>query len=124
VLWRSIRSGVEYFPPNGHVPRHRHFDAYATLVLRGSFEQLSYAGRLRLQAGDLLIQPTLDCHADRMISDGLVVCRLPWHHEAGYGGVYRNCRIDVAQVLAEKDVREAVAFLEEELGRGEFIRPA
>jgi AraC-like DNA-binding protein len=59
-----------------------------------------------------------------MISRGLVICRLPWRHETGYGGVYRNCRIDVAQALAGKDIREAVSFLEEELDQATFIHPA
>lgn len=105
VPWRRIRYGVEQLPPLRHLPRHRHLQAYATLVLGGSFEQVSYAGRLRLQAGDLLIQPTLDRHADRQISRGIVICRLPWRHEAGYGGVYRNCRLDVARALARRDIR-------------------
>lgn len=124
VPWRNIRSGLDYLSAIRHVSRHRHFDAYATLVLHGSFEQVSYAGRLQLQAGDLLIQPTFDCHADRMISRSLVLCRLPWRPEAGYGGIYRNCRVDVAQALAERDIREAVSFLENELDRATFIPSA
>jgi hypothetical protein len=56
------------------------------------YEQLAYAGRLRLECGDVLLQPTFDCHADRMLSQGLVILRLPWRRECGFGGVYRGDR--------------------------------
>jgi len=97
------------------VPRHQHVEAYATLVLGGTYEQLAYAGRLRLECGDVLLQPTLDCHADRMLSQGLEILRLPWRREADFGGVYRGCRVDLIRNTARHDLREAVALLEEDL---------
>src|SRR5262245_36894634 len=113
---RHIRFGVpERLPRDHHVPRHQHVEAYATLVLGGAYEQLAYAGRLRLEAGDVLLQPTFDCHADRMLSQGLEILRLPWRRESGFGGVYRRCRVDLIRQAAGRDLREAVVLLEEDL---------
>lgn len=112
---RAIRAGLERLPPGRDLPRHQHVDAYATIVLHGAYEQLAYAGRLKVQAGDVLIQPTLDCHADQMLSPGLTLIRLPWRLEPNLGGVYRGCRIDAIRHAAQHDVAEAVTLLEEDL---------
>jgi AraC-like DNA-binding protein len=85
---------VQRIPAGQHLPRHAHSASYVTLVLEGFYEQVGYAGRWRAQAGDVLIQPTLDCHADTMHSRGLVLMRLPWRHEAGPGGVWRGLDVD------------------------------
>jgi hypothetical protein len=36
--------------------------------MAGAFEQASYAGRVTVRAGDLMVQPTLDCHANGLPS--------------------------------------------------------
>ena len=66
--FRLARLGIERLAPGYALPRHQHGEAYATVLLRGAFEQASYAGRMRVEAGQVLIQPTLDAHADRMLS--------------------------------------------------------
>ncbi|MBT2119131.1 AraC family transcriptional regulator [Dyella sp. LX-66] len=90
-------------------------NAYATVLLRGCFEQASCAGRMRVAAGDVLVQPTLDCHADRMLSAGLTVLRLAWPRDEGCGGVHAGCDVDMLARLAERDVVEAAAALREQL---------
>jgi AraC-like DNA-binding protein len=117
VPWRIIRAGIDHLPSSMDMPRHRHRDAYATVVLSGSYEQLSYAGRLPVRGGDVLVQPTFDCHSDHMLSSGITIIRLPWRLEPGYGGVYRNCRVDWIRSLAERDVEEARMALEAEIVR-------
>jgi len=113
---RQIRFGVpESFARSHHVPRHQHTEAYATLVLGGRYEQLAYAGRLRLESGDVVLQPTFDCHSDCMLSPELEILQLPWRRESGYGGIYRGCRVDLIRSAARRDLREAVALLEEDL---------
>jgi len=112
---RVIRFGPDRLAAGDDRPRHQHAEPYATLVLKGAYEQLAYAGRLRLECGDVLIQPTFDCHANRMLSRGVELIRLPWRHEASLGGVYRGCRIDLIRQIAAHDIVEAVALLEEEL---------
>lgn len=113
--FRMVRAGIERLAPGYAPPRHQHAEAYATVLLRGAFEQCSYAGRMRVRAGDVLVQPTLDCHADRMLSRGLTVLRLPWPREDGCGGVYAGCDVDSLARLAGRDPIEASAALREQL---------
>lgn len=116
--FRRVCAGIERLPPGYAPPRHQHAAAYATVLLHGSFEQSSYAGRMRVRAGDVLIQPTLDCHADRMLSAGLTVLRLPWPREEGCGGIYAGCDVDSLARLAARDAAEASAALREQLAQG------
>ncbi|NII72888.1 AraC-like DNA-binding protein [Dyella sp. SG562] len=113
--FRMARRGIERLAPGYAPPRHQHYEAYATVLLRGRFEQSGYAGRMRVAAGDVLVQPTLDCHADRMLSAGLTVLRLAWPRDAGCGGVHAGCDVDMLARLAERDVVEAAVALREQL---------
>jgi len=106
------------------VPRHQHAAAYVTLLLEGAYEQFAYAGRLRLQAGDILVQPTFDCHADLMCSPGLQLIRLPWRAEASLGGVFRGRRVDDIHRTALKDAHMAREMLEAELRGASPLPPA
>ena len=101
---------------NKEMPRHQHLHAYATVVLAGGFEQFSYAGRLKLEPGDVLINPTLDCHSNRMRSRaGVTLIRLPWRLDSTFGGVYRNLSIDTIERVASRDSAQATGLLEEQL---------
>jgi hypothetical protein len=53
---RDARFGLDHLSFVSNPPRHQHLHAYATVVIAGAFEQYSYAGRLKLQAGDVLIK--------------------------------------------------------------------
>ena len=110
---RAIRAGVERLPADHDAPRHRHGQAYVTVVFAGAYEQVAYAGRLKVQAGDLLIQPTLDAHADRMLSPGVELLRLPWRRELTLGGVFSDLPIDEIRRAAARDIGEAVALVED-----------
>jgi AraC-like DNA-binding protein len=113
---RSVCFGPERMAFNKEMPRHQHVHAYATVVLAGGFAQFSYAGRLKLEAGDVLINPTLDCHSNRMHSrGGVTLIRLPWRHDATFGGVYRNLFIDSIERVAGRDSAQATGLLEEQL---------
>jgi AraC-like DNA-binding protein len=115
ITQRRIHFGADRLPYTKEVPRHQHIFAYATLVLEGRFEQLSYAGRLVLHAGDVLINPTFDCHANKMVSRGITLTRLPWRQEATFGGVYRNLAIDLVRRVAMHDPVEASGLLAEQV---------
>jgi len=67
---RIVRFGRERMAFIKEMPRHQPVHPYATVVLAGEFEQFSYAGRSKLEAGDVLINPTFDCHSNRMRSRG------------------------------------------------------
>ena len=120
---RRIRAGFERLPADFSLPRHQHVEAYATVLLRGAYEQVSYAGRLRLEVGDVLIQPTFDCHASTIVSKGLDLIRLPWRHEPGFGGIYRGCDIDTLHRVAAADAFEATTLLKAEVAQRTVERP-
>ena len=121
--FRPVKAGVDRLPPGKDMPRHRHFESYVTLVLDGAFEQVSYAGRLKIEAGDVLINPTFDCHSNRMLSRGLALLRLPWREESGVGGVYRSCDVEDLRRIAERDVQEAAERLAAEIAERELTAP-
>jgi AraC-like DNA-binding protein len=108
---RSIRYGEECLPVGHDLPRHQHFEAYATVVLEGSFEQVGYAGRYVVSAGDILIQPTLDSHGSRMMSAGIRLLRLPWSRDSTFGGVYRGLDVDSIRRAAAAHIDDAALCL-------------
>jgi AraC-like DNA-binding protein len=121
--FRLIGFEPEWIPAGFDAPRHRHLDAYATILLEGAYEQSAYAGRLSVSAGDVLVQPTLDAHADRLISRGVRLLRLPWPRDAGLGGVWRPRDLDTVIRVARRDVVEASALLAAQLRPGERRPP-
>jgi AraC-like DNA-binding protein len=95
------------------LPRHRHADGYVTLVLEGRFRQLGFVGRLECEAGDIIVQPTYDCHSDEMLSSGLRLLRLSDRWDVSFGGIYRRLDIDGIRRVAERDIAEASAMAAE-----------
>lgn len=109
--FRQITPGIETLPSSFSLPRHRHLHAYATVVLAGTFEEAGYVGRILATAGDVLIHPSMDCHANRMISAGVKLIRLDWPDASGIGGLYSMNDVDELARVAEKDVRAATYLL-------------
>ena len=110
--FRRITPGIETVAFSSSLPRHRHFNAYATIVLAGSFEESGYSGRIRATVGDVLIHAALDCHANRVVVSGLKLVRLEWRDLTGAGGLYRLDNVDELARTAEKDIEEAGRLLE------------
>jgi AraC-like DNA-binding protein len=101
---RTVLPGREELPAGYSVGRHRHLQPYAIAIIRGQFDQVSYAGRVRVRAGDLLVQPTLDAHANRMRpSWSASILRLPWSDVDGLGGVFALPDLDAIVRAAERD---------------------
>ena len=121
--FRPITPGIETLPSSFNLPRHRHLRAYATVVLYGSFEESGYAGRIRAAAGDVLIHPALDCHANQMISAGVKLLRLDWPDASGVGGLYHLDEVDEIARTAEKNVVEATFLLERTLRKSASPSP-
>lgn len=116
ALFRHIRPGFERIAAGYRRPRHAHLTAYATVVLDGRYEQASFAGRMRIEPGDVLIQPVLDRHDSRCLSRcDLVLLRLAWIPETGLGGVYKVRGVDDVIKAAAKDPVAASALLRETL---------
>jgi AraC-like DNA-binding protein len=121
--FRRITPGIETLPCSFSLPRHRHLRAYATVVLAGSFEESGYVGRILATAGDVLIHPAMDCHANQMISAGVRLIRLDWSDTSGIGGLYHLDEVDELARAAERDVREAASLLEHCLQRQRLTSP-
>jgi AraC-like DNA-binding protein len=121
--YRSIRFGVETLDPGLAVPRHRHIAGYATVVLCGSFEEASFAGRFAARPGDVLLHGAFDCHANWGTSQcSLKILRLPWRDNR-LEGRFRVRDPDALARLAERDPFEAMVQLRADLvqiGSGEF----
>jgi AraC-like DNA-binding protein len=115
VPFRHITPGIDTLPCSFSLPRHRHLQAYATVVLAGTFEECGYVGRICATAGDVLIHPALDCHANEMISAGVKLIRLEWPDKTGVGGLYHLDTVDELARTAEKDVKEATLLLQRTL---------
>jgi AraC-like DNA-binding protein len=93
--------------------RHQHRESSVTLVLEGSFEQAAYCGRMVLVPGDVLLQPTLDCHAHRLLSANLAILQMPWKQEMSFGGVFRvQETADDIRRAAARDRQEAASLFE------------
>lgn len=100
---RNIVAGRDRFPAGHRIERHRHEHAYAIFTLAGSMQQVSYAGRVATRPGQLLVQPTLDCHANCSGRAGVSIFRLPWRRECGLGGLFELQEADQLIRLAERN---------------------
>jgi len=121
--FRQITPGIETLPCSFSLPWHRHLRAYATVVLAGSYEESGHVGRIQATAGDVLIHPALDCHANRVISAGLKLIRLDWTDTSGIGGLYHLDDVDELARTAERDVLEATLLLEHVLRKKSLPSP-
>lgn len=108
---RTVVAGREALEPGRGEARHRHLEPYAIAVIAGQFDQVSYAGRVRVSAGELVVQPMLDAHANRMPpARGAQILRLPWPDVDGLGGVYPLRDLDAIVRAAERDPHAAAAL--------------
>lgn len=112
--FRRITPGIDTFPGYS-LPRHRHFSAYATVVLSGSFEESGYAGRICARAGDVLIHPAMDCHANQVVSATVSLIRLDWKDSDGTGRFLHLDDVDELARVAERNPREASTLLRDTL---------
>jgi AraC-like DNA-binding protein len=112
--FRSIGYGVDHVA-QGDVPRHSHREAYANVVLAGSFTEAGFAGRSRAVPGTVLLHGPFDCHANMAGGGrGPTIIRLPWRggcHE----GAWRVRDPDLLARLAGRDPWEAGIALSEML---------
>jgi AraC-like DNA-binding protein len=115
-LYRPAQAaGVETFPSRTVLPRHLHVDGYASVVLSGTFVESGFAGRVTLEPGDVLLHGRFDCHTDISNSSQPVeLLRLPWLNDR-LEGHFRIPDPDLLARLAERDPRESMAALAENL---------
>lgn len=122
--FRQVQPGFERVPAGFARRRHAHFYAYVSIILDGGYEQASYAGRVRLAPGDVLVQPMLDRHENLPVgARGTHLLRLGWHFDASLGGVYRVRAIDDVIRTAARDPAAASGLLRELLEHATPLQP-
>lgn len=97
-------------PGTSALPRHRHGEAYAALVLSGGFVEAGMGRRVRAQAGDVILHPAYAAHRDWFGREGAEVLNLPLVAASGeqFGKVRDPDRI---VRLSETDPPAALAEL-------------
>ena len=69
-------SGRECWISNQQIPRHRHAEAYAAVILAGGYEECGGRGRFRVGPGDVLLHDAFDAHLDRFSVAGAHILNL------------------------------------------------
>lgn len=95
----------------GCLPRHRHAQAYAAVVIAGSYEEAGDQGRRRVGPGDVVVHQAWEAHLNRTPGAGAQVLNLA----APAGGFAAFGRIDDLDGLvraAARDPREAADRLQ------------
>lgn len=109
--FRSIHFGVEIITPGLVLPRHRHAAGYATVVIAGSVDEASFAGRFIAGPGDVLLHGDFDSHANWVNGRRpLIILRLPWRDNL-LEGRFRIRDPDALVMVAERDPIEAMRQL-------------
>lgn len=113
--YRSAEIGLETFPQGSAPTRHRHLEAYASVVLAGSFVEAGFAGRAEVEPGHVLFHRSFDCHANRSrCTRAVQILRLPWM-DNWIEGHFCIADPDSLARLAERDPRDSMAALAENL---------
>lgn len=99
--------------PGGGLPRHRHLEAYAAVVLAGCYEEAGDSGRRWVEPGDVIVHGAFEAHLNRVPATGAMALNLPLSIAAlpAFG---RVMDVDAIARAAERDLREAEALLAEQ----------
>jgi AraC-like DNA-binding protein len=104
--WTTRHSASE------RMPRHRHIEGYAALVLAGGYVEAGDRGRILVQAGQVVIHGAYEAHQDHFARAGALVLNLPLVGNLdGITGVVTDA--DAIAREAERDIRAAAALLKE-----------
>lgn len=93
------------------LPRHRHAEPYAALVLSGGYVEAGDAGRRRLVAGDVVFHRAFESHANVVAGGGAQVLNLPLKSMRGPAAFGRVDDADAIACVAERDAEAAGAML-------------
>jgi AraC-like DNA-binding protein len=104
--------GIGRHQPCDSLPRHRHSEGYAALVLVGGYSEAGDAGRVRVTAGDAVIHGAFQAHRNDFGGAGAIVLNLPLVAPLSPGA--RRVRdVDAIARRALCDPIEAAAMLAE-----------
>lgn len=101
------------------LPRHRHAEPYAALVLSGGYVEAGDAGRRRLLAGDVVFHRAFESHANVVAGGGAQVLNLPLRSMRGAAAFGRVGDADAIARAAESDADAAGEMLLDDAARAE-----
>lgn len=115
-----VRQGRESWHSRCDIPRHRHREPYAALILSGGYEESGNRGRYRVRSGQVLLHRSFDSHLNRFEASGARVLNLLLDAEPTFG---LACVVDPDAItrLAERDLQAAAKTLQAQVRR---IEPA
>jgi AraC-like DNA-binding protein len=94
------------------MPRHRHTEGYAALVLAGGYIEAGDRGRMRVQSGQVVVHGAYEAHQDHFASAGALVLNLPLVGKLdAITGVVADA--DAIAREAERNILDAAALLKE-----------
>ena len=102
-----VRNARESWSANRTLPRHRHVDPYAALVVAGGYKECGSRGRFRVGPGDVLMHDAFDTHLDRFQSEGAQVLNLVIDGQPPGFSFGRVNDPDSIVRAAERDIGEA-----------------
>jgi AraC-like DNA-binding protein len=108
---RPAPTGKETLVAKDYLPRHRHLQAYAAVILSGAYEEAGDSGRWQVGCGDVLIHWSLEAHQDRVAPRGCRLLNLPLARDLPLPPAFRISDPDLVARLAQRDVAAAVASL-------------
>jgi len=109
-----MKTSVSRHSASERMPRHRHVEGYAALVLAGGYIEAGDRGRIRVQAGQVVIHGAYEAHQDHFASAGALVLNLPLvGNPELVTGVVKDA--DAIARQAERDLLGAAALLQETL---------
>lgn len=104
--WISSHSGSD------RMPRHRHTEGYAALVLAGGYVEAGDRGRIRVQPGQVVIHEAYEAHQDHFLRAGAQVLNIPLVEKLdAITGFVADA--DAIARLAERDITNAAALLKD-----------
>jgi AraC-like DNA-binding protein len=112
---QRIVNGRQKYGRVRHVPRHRHNQAYAAIVLSGAYEECGNRGRFRVGPGDVLLHGAFDAHLDRIRPQGAEILNLTISDYIPAFGMGRIDDPDALVRCAERDARQASRLLGDQL---------
>ncbi len=104
------RIGIHHYNASERMIRHRHVDGYVALILAGGYVEAGDMGRLRVEAGQVVIHRAYESHQNEFSRHGATVLNLPLadQFDAATGTIDD---VDAVARLAERDPRSAAQML-------------
>ena len=116
----AVSCWIERWGAGERLARHRHHQAYVTVVLSGGYEECGSRGRYRVRPGDVLVHDVFDSHLDRFEDRDTQLLNLALPGLAPGYGLGRIADPDELVHAAERGVEEAGRCLRGQLAAAEF----